>query len=1168
MPSNTVVAAGVPRVTTLTEVLQLPPPQVDAFGQAEQQIGPHGVEQIKRLIEKMGNVQKVNQLVILGLDQLPLHAQCAGLQQPQNLIQPLHFDFTQSTMQHVVHQQTEDKKRYKGTSSTGSEQDKLVEPLEAEVAVTQKETVVEFETNISAECPENQVTIVESDMTEAQVNEVQYELLPDLTERDVLAPQLEASHQLVLITEEQQIQDTIEIKTSETENGSSLITDFESTITCEKDLVINSTDIFMSAMTNINPEPRPSDPEVADLLIEPETQTVQWKDGNADVTNASADPPRQKIFEAVGSSVGPEPQTGLGNVDTLDKTSANPDSQCQKTTEEPGSFVEPQANNEQQNINLDNSQEMEADVEQQPLKEILTAEDQILQMNKPSLCNVQHDQERPPSDHTPCSESSVEQSRVETEDQKVSPVKKKRSKKRLIPESKHLEPQDDVGHGKLSIPPNPKTVTVTKTQKKQEKTKKHFGSKQNKKRYPKQKLLNLSKNSSIMDQQDSDPGNVPVLSNSEVGKNHKKNNKKGRKSEKSSGLIQALNLPSENVMKVSEQAHRGKAQKRKFEKQKGLVKKGKSTQETQPDETPVTKKKKTLEKKVKKITEAAPKKEKNNNKAVNKVNRKSHKLTKHMEKDKNASETPIIDQVKQQALLLLKGHKQPQLKVHKLDAKTTGLDPQLIHKCQTKDSRGHETVVEPAKEGIQNSLQAPGQKRKKAKSIGKKSKVNSKQSSQVLQTSTFKSDDLSGAKQKVVRKRKAPVRIDQEIALSPPYSRLIIGCHDCGKSFSEVSALQEHMALMHSENGALQSGLPCDVSEMPVVGLRPNEIMLTNAVHSSSFEIPVPTDWDVETEMRAIGLEDEQRNEHRLSFPALNPSPSFPLTTMFTEGEHKQDDTLNQEPSPAHKKAIGKNSACHVETNDSKLGDQESVDVPLETPECINAKEALPSDVSLIMVEDQNEGGTSDKVSDPEELDASHALGHSPSLNQNQLPTNPENPASTYNAGSRSTEQSEIKEEADETSVQTVASQANTFVARGKRGRGSKGRGKRQLKKKPCAENGHTEPMVANEEDCQVVFELYSLTGNSEENTEEILRNRRAVNATAASIHSALKESSEVREVSVLPQQVSALESNSDSGSPTLNSGEHDKNISFPSRAKRRLSAHCQSGMRGQVGFY
>ncbi|XP_060726856.1 uncharacterized protein LOC132846248 isoform X1 [Tachysurus vachellii] len=1172
-PSNSAVAAGSPCVATLTEVVQLPLPHLGTNGQAAQQISTLEVEQIKRLIEKMGNVQKVNQLVILGLDQLSLQSQNAGIQPPQGLMQPLHFDFTQPTVQQTVLQPVFDRTGHEGTTSAINEQETLLKSLEVDVAVEQNKTEVQGEPTVSAECPEKQVTVVESNRTGEQENDVQYEPLPELTGQDILRPQLEASH----TTEEQQCQQAIDVKTPETGNDSclTLIADFESRVTSKK-----ATDITVFENVTTNSEPSQMASEGVDSLIEPETQTVQGNVVRPDMTNTSADPLTLKASEGLCSSVEPEPQTGKENLDQFDqpvKTSDDAESQCQKEMEATDSVLEPQPKNEQ-NPYLDNAREIEAQIEQRHLSEILSSEDQVIKASKPSLCNGQHDQDISHSEHGPYSESSVQQSRVDPQGQtdlgedflyiqKKLPIKKKSSKKQVKPKSQYLENQDEVAKSALPITPNKKIRTGSKTPKKQEKTKKRFGSKQNKKKYSKKKLLNISKASLYNDQQDTDP---EIVSHNNIEK-LKQKCKKGRKAEKSPGIIQALKLPGENKMKVSQQADRGKPQKRKFENQRDLVKKGKCTQETQQEETSVPKKKKPG-----KITGATSPKKAKDNIIVNKVNKKSHKkLAKQRENEKNVSDTPVIDQIKQQALLLLKGHKQPQLKVHKLDAKTTGLDHQLIHKCQTKEIHGHETTVDQAKVEIQNEpLQAPSQRKKKEKTLGKKSKLGSKQSSP-LQTS-IKGDIPSGVKQKVARKRKASAKIDQEIALSPPFSRIIIGCHDCGKSYSEVSALQEHMASMHSENGAHRAVVPCDV-EMPTVRLRPNEIMLTNAVHSSGFEINVPTDWDVESEMREIGLGDKHGNEHRLSFPALNPSPSFPTTTTFVEEGGKQVDILGQDSLLGHKKAVGKNSACHVETTESKVTEQDVHSFPpvslSEPKKIMEEKEALPSAVNLVRIEEQNgessqlptKSCSSHNVSDPHEGETSHnTLSPSPSCVQNQLPTKPVNPASTYTAGASERKQTDIKQEADEIVVQTVASQTNTSMTKGKRGRGSKGRGKRQFGKRRSAENRHTEETAANEEDCQVVFELYSLTDSNEEKKEEILKNRKAVNATAASVLPVTKDSSQVPDVYMLPQPVTANDSElmtSENGSLTQTSEEHDKNSSSSSLRKERISV---GGMSGQ----
>ncbi|XP_070767983.1 zinc finger protein 576, tandem duplicate 1 [Enoplosus armatus] len=89
--------------------------------------------------------------------------------------------------------------------------------------------------------------------------------------------------------------------------------------------------------------------------------------------------------------------------------------------------------------------------------------------------------------------------------------------------------------------------------------------------------------------------------------------------------------------------------------------------------------------------------------------------------------------ITQDALLLLKGHKQPQLKVYKLDP----------------------------------------------------SKV-SRQSPETLPT-----------KPKTTRKRKASLKVETEGVITSSYSKRALECKDCGERFSEVSSLQKHKMMVH-----------------------------------------------------------------------------------------------------------------------------------------------------------------------------------------------------------------------------------------------------------------------------------------------------------------------------------------------------------------------------------
>ncbi|KAJ8332851.1 hypothetical protein SKAU_G00417470 [Synaphobranchus kaupii] len=75
--------------------------------------------------------------------------------------------------------------------------------------------------------------------------------------------------------------------------------------------------------------------------------------------------------------------------------------------------------------------------------------------------------------------------------------------------------------------------------------------------------------------------------------------------------------------------------------------------------------------------------------------------------------------------------------------------------------------------------------------------------------------------------------------------------------------------------------LPLDLIQTPTL----SESVLGNTIHPDNFGMQVATDWDMEVEMGEIGLGDRVE---RVSFPALNPSPSLSLATACLEGEGKE----------------------------------------------------------------------------------------------------------------------------------------------------------------------------------------------------------------------------------------------------------------------------------------
>ncbi|XP_026863005.2 uncharacterized protein LOC113575613 isoform X2 [Electrophorus electricus] len=1148
-PSSTTVASqelkGVPLVTTQSAIVQPPLLRMEAIGPAAQQIGPLGAEQIKRLIEKLGNVQKVNQLVILGVDPLSFQAQNMGMQQPQGLIQPLHFNFTQPTIQPVILQQTRDESRHEGMMSTGAERTTCKDSLEIGVTVEQEATMVQGEkTVVSLGNPENQVAVVESDMRGAQLNEVQFEILPELTEKSVLTPQEESSEQMDT-TVEQHIQVTLDVKTLETGDGSSVfsINDFESSQSqTTEENISKPTEIMLSEETIITAESLDQKCDAEDSLIES------------------------------------EPQSGQMNI-----------------------------------LNFDNNQELEAHLEQLAPKETSQSEEPKGQTIQPSLNNVQHHQENYYLEQAPVNNSGNQQTMLAPGDQKMSgvkdclyakimlPTKKKRSKKRVSLKSQSLGSEDEGSLSTSQTTTSRETNTASKTvQKKREKTKNkklvHFGPRENKEKSSKQKLLKISKAGLYKEWQDIDLVQVPTLLQNESAphlKQKQKNQKrkKGGTVENLTGLKHDFCIPK--AIKVAEPTPQGKPQKRKIETPRDLAKKGKSAQDMEQNETPKPKKKKQA-----KIVEAvSPKKAKIKDATENELGTEIQTLAKRKDKEqKSESEISCHDQIKQQALLLLKGHKQPQLKVHKLDAKTTGFEQPLKHKCQSKEVCSQEATVVQTKGETQNKSPQTARK-KKAKMIGKKSKEFQKDACHLQMYSV--DNGLTSAplctKPKVVRKRKSSTKIDQEIALSPPYSRLTIGCQDCGKNFSEVPALQEHMASMHSESGIFQSNLSSDASNNPVSS-GSNEAIITKAVHSSNFEIQVSTDWDMETEMREIGLED--RDDHGLSFPALSPSPSFPTASISLEHEAKEREKIHQDIHPGNSETLCKDSTIfrqpfadvsstepdtfHIPVHKKKSGEKENMEsvqlVSVSEPqEGVDIKEELPLDVKVVMVEDQNvDDKDSTQVnslsnetrvgSDQQENESVHT-----DLNQCQLSIQHVNPASTENSDSHLTEQPEIKQEEEEILVQREEKQTKTSMTRSRRGRGGRSKGKRQLGR---ATKRATKEMVNNKEECQVVFQLYSLTDDCEEKNEERNNQTKATCSTIAYKQSELEECPEDQVVLELESVTSCAVDvrKPDDASLVQKSGEQDKTSSSSGMVLEHFqtaheseegnSAHSQGSIR------
>uniref|UniRef100_A0A3B3V7S6 Zinc finger protein 420-like n=1 Tax=Poecilia latipinna TaxID=48699 RepID=A0A3B3V7S6_9TELE len=225
--------------------------------------------------------------------------------------------------------------------------------------------------------------------------------------------------------------------------------------------------------------------------------------------------------------------------------------------------------------------------------------------------------------------------------------------------------------------------------------------------------------------------------------------------------------------------------------------------------------------------------------------------------------------INQDSLLLLKGHKQPQLKVYKLDTlKTSG---------PTQEDSPHDSQF--------SDISKAGGKKK-----GTRTQKNQKGLSLLSSLqATRQQPQIIPTKPKTTRKRKASLNVETEGVIT---SKRALECKDCGEKFSEVASLQKHKTTAHIiespgltyTNGNIFEGVSgFDLYQLPKE--HGGVVRVMNA----------PTDWDTETEMGELTLEDRDRS---VSFPALIPSPSLQIPLQDGEmgiHEHNGDSKTGKE---------------------------------------------------------------------------------------------------------------------------------------------------------------------------------------------------------------------------------------------------------------------------------
>ncbi|XP_041708313.1 uncharacterized protein LOC121542825 isoform X1 [Coregonus clupeaformis] len=1061
-------------------------------------LGPHqqvyniDTEQIRKLIESLGNVRKVNQVVILG--QVPPHGQPLALQWLQGMREHLQPRFTQP-------QFIELKKTWGGEA----EHSGLTQTHEGEMIpqqlLGQTGQTVEEENNMIQTVSMEQVfchsEIVELGKTTEQSKTVVLEVTPSLI------PTLELEQTQ---TDQQGLMSASSLPTILFEQTSG-----QNQMVQEGNMSVPS--LIPTVELTLTPFKTDQQDELSTSSLVPTVKFAQTPPGQTSQVGETAIQMETLQLDQIHSNIGQTQQIGIGGQGSVEKPLLE-NTECEQhhILEKPCEGKKQTAQEQLQTLidksasnNALNSREIQprtqmSEIFSPPLETKKTPQSSQLPVHMMSVQEFVKVRTRKQPNNS-IMQGNMQQQTVEL---KEKPTKRPRAKKACL--------------------------VVKFGPKEKEKPK-------NRKKLPQPSKL-LQKGDQIQDVNQMSLTTQPdkKLPLKKVGQEKKVKKKNGISKSKIKSPSIFCDSHVQQVLQVEEQVQQVKLRKKKVKKQKYVINETHSAQisSEQISEQEVIAPPKPKKKKQQKIRqEDQPKKTKGQKRS--KTGRKKNKP--NMEASPISEDMPDPE-IKQQSLLLLKGHKQPQLKVYKLDASKAPqgqTDPQ-------QDQDTHPIHKKKGPKSKQLKMLAAGGNRK----VGRPKKSHTALSMLAPLKATPHSSDTSPTKPKTSRKRKAP-KVETEGIISGSHSRRALECKDCGERFSDVSSLQEHKAALHAvespgltyTNGNIFEGVSgSDLGQPP---LKVTEEVIENSLSQNTFGMQVASDWDIEVEMRERGL--GERGE-RVSFPALNPSPSLPLAAALVEGGQKEreknmDNTaegmesfshmapnstlfysppqvqfpylsksdkvqplLSESLSPPHLTPIAPLHSCH-QTEDTKSESQGNMNDTSETliptvsgsehlgPIEDEIKEELLLEVDLVTVGDgdQNEG---EHQSSPHE-DSSQNEGSSLHDNNSThaLPThaqieNVNRTVTTQNAQTEScpSDPLEIKQEEEEIMVQRREEEKRevgrkNYTRGRRRGVGRVRRGSATRKSLEGEGMREMEPEKETDE-CRVVYQLYSLTNDTE----------------------------------------------------------------------------------------
>ncbi|KAF0045266.1 hypothetical protein F2P81_001795 [Scophthalmus maximus] len=1023
-------------------------------------------EQIRRLIESLGNVQKVNQVVILG--QVPPHAPPLELQQISQMAEPVNISPPQ--IDFIGLNQSESKTvEYETLNNRcdSMEQTIILEPITPDGQL-ENPSFSEFGSHI-ATGESIELTLVQTKQTERPEGEVMHQILQ---QPEISVIQSDPVDQMVCQNELADIKQNLE-QTVILELTPALIPtlELEQSQTVQQEENPSSSLVPTTELEN-TPDQTVIDERETSLSVPPLMPTVELeltplKTEQQDLTSCHFVPSHTITQTPIESETDPK---------------EDDDSQLQTVNLD-------QIHNVMDGVAPQETQEKaeQKPSEQEPCEKLLVDHNEGQEKSEVEDTSPKHEvpsqletKQVPQISELPVNVMSA---------QELVKVRKRKTASAFFFQGYIQEQVRSIHKDDSQIEAKPAKRQRTK--------KSHlvvkFGPQSKEKKNKKQKKPSQQR------QSPQDEETTACLSGKKAAS--QKKGRKGKKDRKMGHLVSTAEIKSPSstqesqVQQIREHSRKNKMKKQKEDAREGVV----QISEHKTVASPVFKKKK----QTKILRNDQPK------------NAKGRKRKKNPAKEEDVNTKPseaLADTqgplITQDSLLLLKGHKQPQLKVYKLDpSKASG---------QTQEASPHESPQDDKHTKSESTKNLSAESKKKGGRPKKNQKALSLLSS--LQVSRQLPETLP-TKPKTTRKRKASSKVETEGVITSSHSKRALECKDCGERFSELSSLQKHKATVHIvespgltyTNGNIFEG----VSRLDLYQLPKQRDKVVGVMNAAA-------DWDTEPEMVEMALEERERT---VSFPALIPSPSLlvpPPEVETSPYEDKrrskidaddQSETFTEIRSPSGQlknndtppNFTSDSASCtstqtkNVDTRDPLASDEgkreksnpkhpsSESDVQANTDEDI--KEDLLLEVDLVTVGEQNER---DDLTLPQESvpqNESEETGNSEVVSSGKLtpPRQVEEAtmekSHTSQTVSCSTHPVEIKEEEEELLVQRKKGGKGAVTKKASRGR-RRGSGhlKRGLISKTTS-GGDTVRGTESEkeqDECQIVYEEHPITSDSE----------------------------------------------------------------------------------------